>query len=147
MHGSGYFYRPLRSWGKVIFSVACVKNFVHRGEYLGRYPPEGTPPWAGTSPWAGIPPWAGTPPGRYTPRGRYTPLLGRYTPSPGHVHPLPRTGTLPWSMSGRYTSYWNAFLFWMNLNSLMIQNFLLPEQDIDTSLSTKSNSARSFLVK
>ena len=25
------FYRPQRSWGKVIFSEACVKNSVHRG--------------------------------------------------------------------------------------------------------------------
>ena len=26
-----YFYRPQRSWGKVIFSEACVKNSVHEG--------------------------------------------------------------------------------------------------------------------
>ena len=26
-----YFYRPQRSWGKVIFSEACVNNSVHRG--------------------------------------------------------------------------------------------------------------------
>ena len=26
-----YFYRPQRSWGKVIFSEACVKNSVHMG--------------------------------------------------------------------------------------------------------------------
>ena len=26
-----YYYRPQRSWGKVIFSVACVKNSVHGG--------------------------------------------------------------------------------------------------------------------
>ena len=26
-----YIYRPQRSWGKVIFSEACVKNSVHRG--------------------------------------------------------------------------------------------------------------------
>ena len=25
------FYRPQRSWGKVIFSEACVKNSVHGG--------------------------------------------------------------------------------------------------------------------
>ena len=25
-----YIYRPQRSWGKVIFSEACVKNSVHR---------------------------------------------------------------------------------------------------------------------
>ena len=27
----GYFYRPQRSWAKVIFSQACVKNSVHGG--------------------------------------------------------------------------------------------------------------------
>ena len=26
---SNYHYRPQQSWGKVIFSVACVKNSVH----------------------------------------------------------------------------------------------------------------------
>ena len=100
-----HLYRPQRSWGKVIFSVACVKNSVHRGgQYLGRYPPDwytpqagthplgryipsragtpqaGNPPhWAGT-PQAGAPPWAGTPPHRQVhPQGRYTP--------PRQVHP------------------------------------------------------------
>ena len=57
------YYRPQLRWGKVIFSVACVKNAVHRGEYLGRY----------------------TAPGRYTPLGRYTP--------PGQVPPLLREDT------------------------------------------------------
>ena len=28
-----HFYRPQRSWGKVIFSEACVKNSVHGGGY------------------------------------------------------------------------------------------------------------------
>ena len=26
-----YYYRPQRSWGKIIFSEACVKNSVHGG--------------------------------------------------------------------------------------------------------------------
>ena len=30
-HYSCYCYRPQRSWGKVIFSEACVNNSVHRG--------------------------------------------------------------------------------------------------------------------
>ena len=30
-----YFYRPQRSWGKVIFSEACVKNSVHGGRGAG----------------------------------------------------------------------------------------------------------------
>ena len=29
------YYRPQRSWSKVIFSEVCVKNSVHRGEGLG----------------------------------------------------------------------------------------------------------------
>ena len=61
------------AWGKVIFSVACVKNSVHwevPGQVLhplGRY----TSPQAGTT----NPP---TPQGRYTPRQVHP--LGRYTP-------------------------------------------------------------------
>ena len=41
---SGLFLPPANEvWGKVIFSVACVKNSVHRGGgFLGRYPPSGT---------------------------------------------------------------------------------------------------------
>ena len=30
-----YYYRPQRSWGKVIFSEACVNNSVHRGGMHG----------------------------------------------------------------------------------------------------------------
>ena len=76
-------------WGKIIFSEACVKNFVHGGEYLGMYSPHTryTPPVPGTSLGPGTPPVPGTPPGpgtpprnRYTPRTRYTPRA-RYTPS------------------------------------------------------------------
>ena len=94
------FYRMQRSWGKVIFSEECVKNSVHRGDRSH-----------------GTPPRQAHPPGRYTPAGRYTPGQvhprrqvhppGRYTPR--QVHPPGRY--TPWSMSGRYASYWNAFLF------------------------------------
>ena len=71
-------------WGKVIFSVACVKNSVHRGGVPGH-----------------IPPWAGTPhlPGQVHPLGRYTPPwagtppLGRYTPQ--QVHPWAGTSPPP----------------------------------------------------
>ena len=58
-------------WAKVIFSVACVKNSVHRGVTSSGTPRTGTP----------------NPPGQVPP-GRY-PLvlypLGIYPP--GHVHP------------------------------------------------------------
>ena len=88
-------------WGKVIFSVACVKNSVHGGrEYLGRYTPR-----AGTPPKQVQP----HPPSGYTP----SPRAGTSPPQPpGQVHP-PRSSAC-WEIratSGRYASYWNAFLF------------------------------------
>ena len=96
-----------------IFSSVC-QEFCPRGgrECLGRYPPSqahppgrctlgsGTPPGQVHNPWAGSPPWGGTPPSRYTFEQVQPPQAG--TPS-RQVHP-------PWSMSGRYASYWNAFL-------------------------------------
>ena len=64
------FYRPRRSWGKVIFSVVCVKNSVHRGE--------------GSSPLhAGIPP----PPCEQTPSGADLPPTSR--PPPPGCRPTP----------------------------------------------------------
>ena len=53
--------------------------------------------------------WAGTLQGRNTPLGRYTPWAG--TP-PRQVHPPGSSAC--WEIratSGRYASYWNAFLF------------------------------------
>ena len=70
-------------WGKVIFSVACVKNSVHR-----RGTSSGTPPRGRYT----QPPWAGTP--GQVPPGRYPPGLI----PPGHVHPPqvhPLAGTPP----------------------------------------------------
>ena len=123
-----------------MFLHLSVSHSVHRGGYLGRYTPHaGTPPWAGTSQgqvqprWAGTPqagtplgrqtptPWASTPPGRYTP-WQVHPLAGTL---PRQVHPPHQAGTPPgqvqpptssacWEIratSGRYASYWNAFLF------------------------------------
>ena len=53
-----------------------------------------------------------TPPSRYTPPDRYTPP-GRYTPP---------TGTPPndGHCSGRYTSYWNAFLFYKDFKTFKL---------------------------
>ena len=81
-----------------MFLHLSVSHSVHRGEYLGRYPPPGryTSPLAGTSP------------GRYTPLSRYTPRqvhpLGRYTPQAC----TPQVGTAPPNQvhhpsTGRYT--------------------------------------------
>ena len=75
---SDHFYRPQRSLGKVIFSVACVKNSVHGGR--GRVPVQVPPPAGTPTPQAGTPPWAGTPPA-----GTPTHPLGQVHP-PGAVH-------------------------------------------------------------
>ena len=115
-------------WGKVIFSEACVKNSVHRGEYLGRSSPgPGTPP--GQVPLHQVPPGRYTPPdqvppGRYTPLGRYTPRAGtpgtRYLP-PG-TRSTPSGSSACWEIratSGRYSSYWNAFLLLVSVRWCM----------------------------
>ena len=93
-------------WGKVIFSVACVKNSVHGGgKYLGRYTPR-----------AGTPPRQVHPPGRYnpTPHQVHPQPLGRYITSPTPWAGTPPRSNACWEIratSGRYASYWNAFLF------------------------------------
>ena len=95
--------------GKIISCTQDTSIFTARKRSLGQgniFAPVchsvygGGSTWVGT-PQAGIPPWAGTP--------------------PRQVH-LPWPGTPPWSgtppathagirsTSGRYTSYWNAFL-------------------------------------
>ena len=81
------------------------------------HPPQHVHPlcrWAGTPPEEHPPgqvhplqytPWAGTPPLGRSPPARYThPIMGRYTPQDGHC-------------SGRYASYWNAFLLLVSLNN------------------------------
>ena len=119
-----------------IFTPVC--HSVYRGDYLGRYPrppgrythlgpgtPTGTrytPDQVHPLPQAGtpLPPIPGTPP---TPRTRYTPRDQVHPPGPGtpprQVHPpdqvhLPPGSSACWEIratSGRYASYWNAFLF------------------------------------
>ena len=121
-------------WGKVIFLHLFVILFtggvpgqVPCGQVhpprpgalpLGRYTPRTryTPPMQ-VHPQADTPPWDQVhPPGtRNTPRTRYTPRAGtpqtRYTSGPG----TPPPGSIAcWEIratSGRYASYWNAFLF------------------------------------
>ena len=90
-----------------MFSQVCVKDSVHRGVYLSMH-------WGRHPPWAYIPlgrhpcadtPWADTPQAD--------------TPCPVHAgihtHLLPSacwdTHTPDGHCSGRYASYWNAFLF------------------------------------
>ena len=77
--------------------------------------PQGGSTWAGTPP-----PGPGTPLARYTPPGQVHPQT-RYTPRPGTPHPTPDQVHPPnqvlcsacWEIrapSGRYASYWNAFM-------------------------------------
>ena len=88
----GNFYRPQRSWGKVMFSQACVILFtggVSASMHAGIPPPwDQTPPGSRPSgadtPQADTPLGAGTPP-RQTPSG--TEHAGRYSQRAGGTHP------------------------------------------------------------
>ena len=85
--------------------------------------------WADTPPGQVPPPMQVHPPGRYTPPGQDPPPQQVHLP--GQVHPLSRYTQLVrnppsrytpqsstcweiWATSGRYASYWNAFLFLLN---------------------------------
>ena len=95
-----------------IFAPSC--HSVRGGGVPGQVPAPGhvNPPWQ-------VHPPAGTPSDRYTPLGRYTPP-GRYTPRqvppwagtpPRQVHPPGSSACCEIrATSGRYASYWNAFL-------------------------------------
>ena len=119
------YYRPQRSWGKVMFLQVCVILFT--GGCLpqcmlgytpwSRHPPEQTPPpRADTRPWSrhplGADPPEQTPPGADTPPGSTPP--GADT---SLEQTAPRANNLPgacWkirSTRGQYASYWNAILF------------------------------------
>ena len=119
-----------------IFTSVC-QEFCPQGEgggclpqcMLGYTPPgPGTPPWSrppkAEPPRPGTPPGADTPPpdqAHHPPRTRHTTPPTRHTPT-GADNPQTRH-TPPWSRppreadcsirstSGRYASYWNAFLF------------------------------------
>ena len=97
------YYRPQRSWAKVIFSQACVKNSVHRGggclpQCMLGYTPPSRPPKDQT-PQRRHPPEQ-TPQGRHTPGTRHPPSGADTTPpgtrppgadthTPGTRHPPP----------------------------------------------------------
>ena len=83
-----------RSCGKVMFLHLSVSHSVHKGGCLPQCMLGYTPSPGQTPP----PAWAGTPP-------------GRHPPPPADVH-----------CSGRYASYWNAFLF-----IIIIINSAFPE--------------------
>ena len=78
-------YRPQQSWAKVIFSQACVKNSVHRGEGVclsacwdttpgpGKPPREQTPSWTRQTP---QPAPGRPPPDQADPPTKHTPAYG-----------------------------------------------------------------------
>ena len=134
MH-SCYIYQPQRSWAKVMFLQVSV--ILSTGGSASVHAGMPDPPRTRQTPLdqADTPPDQADPPRtRQTPqdqadppRTRQTPPQTRQTPTPGRHHPTPpqtrqtpppqdQADTPPeadasiWSMSSRYTSYWNAFL-------------------------------------
>ena len=136
-----HIYRPQRSWAKVMFLQVSVilstgggSASVHAGipppweqtpprsrPPRDQAPPTTEPPGADTRPGPGTP-RDQTPQSRHPPRAD-TPPPWEQKPSPRSRHP-PRSRNPPpeqtppreadasiRSMSGRYASYWNAFLF------------------------------------
>ena len=123
-------YRPQRSWAKVMFLQAsvillmgggclpqCMLGYPHLP--WSRHPPADTPHQSRHTPLEQTPPWSRhPPPGADTPQSR--PFRSRHTP-PWEYTPLEQTPPRPdiprkadsgiRSMSERYASYWNAFLF------------------------------------
>ena len=111
------YYCPQRSWDKVMFFTR-VCHSVHRGSLshciLGYTPPRSrTPLGADTTP--PTPPPGADPPPEQTPPQEQTPQEETRNPprkKPGR--PPPKSSAY-WEIratSGRYASYWNAFLFW-----------------------------------
>ena len=118
----GNIYRPQRSCGQgYVFTRVC--DSVHRGG-LRRTPPDqadpprdqGEPPGTKENP----PQTRQTPPRTKEnppdqgepPRTRQTPPRTKENPPPpGPGRSPPEEDCSIWSMSGRYASYWNAFLF------------------------------------
>ena len=114
------FYRPQRSWGKVIYSEVCVKNSVHRGDMHGRgVCMVGGACMVGEACMVGGHAWLGGMCGR-----GHVWLGGAWLEGHAWLGGMHGWGSV-WqgacvvggvvrsirSMSGRYASYWNAFLF------------------------------------
>ena len=120
-------YRPQRSWGKVMFSQACVILFTGGvGVCLSACWDTTTTPQEQT-PLQQTPPTADTPRSRHpTPREQTTPQSRqppRADTPPGADSPAPPGVDTPqhracWeirSTRGRYASYWNAILLFFDL--------------------------------
>ena len=113
-------------WGKVIFSEACVKNSVHRGDLpqcmLGYHHPPGADIPRPGNPGADTP--QQTPPGAEPPSSSPLPP-GADPPRPGTPPSPPRSRQPHWcracweilSIRGRYASYWNTHLVLLTITS------------------------------
>ena len=113
-----YLYWPQRSCAKVIFLHVCVILSTGGGSaplHAGYTPQEQTSP-PEQAPRAPTPPVADTPLKEQAPPGAEPPG-GKHPPVSRHPPPGIR------SMSGRYASYWNAFLFLSDI-SWMIQAYI-----------------------
>ena len=106
-----YFYRPQTKFGaRQYFQKRVSRILSTRG---GGVPVQVHPPGPGTPPCDQVHPQT-----RYTsqdqvhPPAPGTPLGTRYTPLPDQVHPPPGSSACREirATSGRYASYWNAFL-------------------------------------
>ena len=97
------FYRPQRSWGKVIFSEVCVKNSVHKGGHVW----QGGPCMVGACMAGGM--YSG---GMH---GRGHAWWGACVAGVACMPHMPPLDTMRYgqSMCRQYASYWNAFLFYL----------------------------------
>ena len=105
------FYRPQRSWAKVMFLQASVILSTGGGLphcMLGyhHHPLQSRPPWNQTPPPGSRPSGADTPLGVETPPGADTPQEQTHPPPPTREADSGIRST-----NCRYASYWNAFLF------------------------------------
>ena len=100
--GANSFYRPQRSWGKVMFSQACVILFTggclpqcmlgYHTPPRSRHPPGADTPQSRHTAWSRHPPQEQTPPGEHTPPEQTPPPpgaehAGRYGQHAGGTHP------------------------------------------------------------
>ena len=122
-------YRPQRSWAKVMFLQASVILFT--GGRMSASVHAGIPPPREQNPRADHhPPWEQTPPPEAdTPRAD-TPQ----SRPPREAHASIR------SMSGRFASYWNAFLFVMEVIMRLHSQWHIVDLLIDFSIHQASHS-------
>ena len=113
-------YRPQRSWAKVMFLQACV---CPQGGGVSASVHAGIPPGSRHPPLEQTPPLTRPPRTRHPPGPGTTPL-DQAPPRTRHTPPLRESDCSIRLTSGRYASYWNAFLWciWLLCRSTCIVN-------------------------